>query len=45
MNNFTCFDSLILVNIFKDIDSELFDLFWLCFTHLINSKDIHLGSE
>lgn len=31
----------VIVNTFKDKYSELIDLFWLCFIHLINSKNLH----
>lgn len=35
----------VIVNKFKDKYSELIDLFWLCFIHLINSKNLHVGCE
>lgn len=36
---------IVIVNIFNDKYSELIDLFWLCFIHLINSKNLHVGCE
>lgn len=35
----------VIVNKFKDKYSELIDLFWLCFIHLLNSKNLHVGCE
>lgn len=35
----------VIVNTFKDKYSELIDLFWLCFIHLLNSKNLHVGCE
>lgn len=35
----------VIVNEFKDKYSELIDLFWLCFIHLLNSKNLHVGCE
>lgn len=34
----------VIVNKFKEY-SELIDLFWLCFIHLLNSKNLHVGCE
>lgn len=35
----------VIVNKFKDKYSELIDLFGLCFIHLLNSKNLHVGCE
>lgn len=35
----------VIVNKFKDKYSELIHLFWLCFIHLLNSKNLHVGCE